>query len=237
MVGALAANHALFVGASFWPTSRLLGENLVRLPDSAARRREVALTFDDGPDPEVTPRILDLLDEAGAKATFFCIADRAAACAALVRDIVGRGHGIENHSRKHSTRFGWYGLRALQRELDEAQTMIATLTGRAPRFFRAPFGMRSPLLDPALARCGLHLVSWTRRGFDTVDQCPARVVKRLCKGLAAGDVLLLHDGVAARARRGDATVLAALPTLLHEINARGLKTVTLAAACGDGFAS
>jgi peptidoglycan/xylan/chitin deacetylase (PgdA/CDA1 family) len=234
VVGGLAANHALFIGASLWPTSRLLGPNLVRLPARAARRSEVAITFDDGPDPDVTPRVLDLLDAAGAKGTFFCIADRATAWPALVRDIVQRGHSVENHSKRHSTSFGWYGLRAFCRELGEAQMMLAEITGRAPRFFRAPFGMRNPLLDPALVRSGLRLVSWTRRGFDAVDQRAERVVRRLCNGLVAGDILLLHDGVASRARNGEPTVLAALPALLREVDARGLKAVTVAAGCGDG---
>jgi peptidoglycan/xylan/chitin deacetylase (PgdA/CDA1 family) len=101
----------------------------------------------------------------------------------------------------------------------------------APRFFRAPFGTRSPLLDPALARLGLSLVSWTRRGYDTVDGDAARVLRRLVSGLAAGDVLLLHDGVTVREHRAEPTVLAVLPWLLDELAARGLKAVSLRTAC------
>jgi len=221
------------VGASLSPRSRLLGENIVRLPEGAARRGDVALTFDDGPDPDVTPRVLQLLDTHGAKASFFCIGERAAAFPELVRDIARRGHSVENHSERHSTRFGWYGAGALRRELEGAQAIIAGITGRAPAFFRAPFGTRNPLLDLVLARCGLRLVSWTRRGYDTVDTSATRVLHRLLKGLAAGDVLLLHDGVSARARRGAPTVLAVLPELLDRLSAHGLKSVSLAVACGE----
>src|SRR5215470_3988901 len=153
IVAALAANHGLLVGASLWPKSRLIGDNIVRLPDAAARRGEIALTFDDGPDPLVTPRVLDILDARGARASFFCVGERAAAFPEIVREIARRGHSVENHSHRHSTRFGWYGLGALRRDVETAQACITEITGRAPEFFRAPFGMRSPLLDPVLARC------------------------------------------------------------------------------------
>jgi peptidoglycan/xylan/chitin deacetylase (PgdA/CDA1 family) len=231
IVGALAANHAVFFGASLWPRSRLIGANIVRLPQVAAQRGEVALTFDDGPDPEVTPRVLDLLDGYKAKASFFCVGERVRAHPKIVREIVRRGNSVENHSLHHSMHFGWLGPSALHRDLEAAQALIAEITGRAPAFFRAPFGTRSPLLDPVLARCGLRLVSWTRRGFDAVDVNATRVLQRLSKGLAAGDVLLLHDGAWPSARRGAPTVLAVLPELLGRIAARGLRAVSLPAAC------
>ena len=234
IVAGLAANHAVLFTASLLPRSQLLGRNLVRLPEAAARRGEVAITFDDGPDPEVTPRVLDLLDARGAKASFFCVGERAAAAPGLVREIVRRGHSVENHSHRHSTGFGWYGPWRLRRELEGAQRALAETAGVAPLFFRAPFGTRNPLLDPALARLGLTFVSWTRRGYDTVDADAARVLRRLVDGLGAGDVLLLHDGVTVRERRGEPTVLAVLPRLLERLDGRGLKAVSLRAACDDG---
>jgi peptidoglycan/xylan/chitin deacetylase (PgdA/CDA1 family) len=234
VAGGIAANHAALAAAGFLPRSRLLGPNLARLPESAARRAEVALTFDDGPDLEVTPRVLDMLDEAGVKATFFLIGERAARHPALAREIVRRGHAAENHSHRHSTAFGWYGLGRARREIEAAQGAIADATGVAPVYFRAPFGIRNPLLDPALARCGLRYVSWTRRGFDTVARDPRRVLDRLTRNLAAGDILLLHDGITARLRDGGAQALAVLPALAARLAARGLRPVTLREACrGD----
>jgi peptidoglycan/xylan/chitin deacetylase (PgdA/CDA1 family) len=91
-------------------------------------------------------------------------------------------------------------------------------------------GLRSPLLDPVLAKCGLHYVSWTRRGFDAIHRDPERVLQRLGGGLAAGDILLLHDNGYSRTRDGTPIVLAVLPELLDRIQAQGLKSVTLAAA-------
>jgi peptidoglycan/xylan/chitin deacetylase (PgdA/CDA1 family) len=229
----LAANHAVLAGAGLMPRSRLLGPNLTRLPAAAARRGEIALTFDDGPDPEVTPRVLDLLDAAGARATFFCVGTRAARHAALVRGIVARGHAVENHTERHSTAFGWYGPGRLRAEIGAAQRTLGTLTGRMPRYFRAPFGMRSPLLDPALAHLGLRLVSWTRRGYDTADADAARVLARLARGLAAGDILVLHDGVATGRQAARPTALDVLPGLLARTRDAGLRAVTLQEALDE----
>ena len=233
MLGALIANHAVLAGAGLVPRSRLLGPNLVRLPEAAARRGEVALTFDDGPDPEVTPRVLDCLEAAAMKATFFVVGKRARRYPALVREIVRRGHAVENHSDRHSTAFGWYGFARTQREIAAAQAAITAAAGVAPVFFRAPFGVRNPLLDPVLARCGLRYVSWSRRGFDTIVRDPARVMARLVESLAAGDILLLHDGVATGASpRSGLPALEAIPALASRLQSVGLRSVTLRTACG-----
>ena len=231
VLGALAGNHLVLGAAVLWPRGRWLGPNLIRLPASAAARAEVCLTFDDGPDPHVTPRVLDLLDRHHAKASFFCIGAKAAAFPETVREIVRRGHSVENHSYGHPRAFAFYGISRLRREVESAQAVIAGITGRAPRFFRAPAGFRSPLLDPVLARCGMRYVSWTRRGYDAVRRDPVRVLQRLAGGLAAGDVLMLHDGTRARTNAGEPVVLAVLPALLDHLAERGLKSVALPTAC------
>jgi len=237
VLGGLIANHLLLTAAVLWPRGRVLGPNRVRLPRAAAARNEISLNFDDGPDPAVTPRVLDLLDRHRARASFFCIGEKAAAFPELVKEIARRGHSVENHSQRHSSAFAFYGLAGLRREVDAAQAAIAGITGRAPAFFRAPAGFRSPLLDPVMAARGLHYVSWTRRGFDTVDGDADRVLRRLARGLAPGDILLLHDGAPARTRDGEPVVLAVLPALLDRLAARGLKPVTLPDACRDGSAA
>jgi peptidoglycan/xylan/chitin deacetylase (PgdA/CDA1 family) len=229
-VGGVAINHLVLTGAGLWPRSALLGPNVRRLDAASAARGEWALTLDDGPDPEVTPAVLDLLAEHAVQATFFCIAERAAAQPGLVRRIVDAGHSVQNHSHIHRHNFSLLGPRGFAREIGRAQQVLADISGRLPHCFRAPAGLRNPLLDPVLHRLGLHLVSWTRRGFDTRVADPARVLARLSQGLSGGDILLLHDGHASRAPSGRAVLLDVLPGLLQRSRAAGLKPVTLQAA-------
>ena len=226
-LGALAGNHAVLATIALTPRSSMFGPNLTRLPPEAIARAEIALTFDDGPDPEVTPRVLAILAEHGARATFFCIAARAMRHPELCREIVRRGHSIENHSRSHPVTFAFHGLGGLRREIVAAQALIATLASRAPRFFRPPAGFRSPLLDPVLHGLGLKLVTWTRRGFDTRLHNADFVAARLMAGLGAGDILVLHDGHAARGPDNAPVAVKVLPRLLERAKALGLRPVTL----------
>jgi peptidoglycan/xylan/chitin deacetylase (PgdA/CDA1 family) len=229
-LGAVAVNHAALTAGGLWPRSRWLGSNWTRLPDAASARGEIALTIDDGPDQAVTPALLDLLDRHGAQATFFCIGRQARAHRALCREIVARGHSVQNHSDRHSHAFSLLGPKAMAREIAAAQATLADITGVAPRYFRAPAGLRNPFLAPVLQRLDLQLVSWTRRAFDTVRRDPAAMLARLGDRLGGGDILLAHDGHAARTEGGGAIVLAVLPDLLARIRALGLVPVTLPAA-------
>ncbi|MBV8200981.1 MAG: polysaccharide deacetylase family protein, partial [Acidobacteria bacterium] len=231
---ALLGDHVALAGAGLWPGSRLLGPNLRRLSAAAARRGEVALTFDDGPDPRVTPAVLERLASYGVRASFFCIGRRAEAHAELVAETVRRGHRVENHSYSHPHAFTCYPPAALRREVRRGQEALMRAGGVLPRFFRAPAGFRSLLLDRELAAARLDLVSWTRRGFDTVSRDPQRVARRLLRGATGGDVLLLHDGSAARDNAGMPVVLEALPRLLDGLAARGLRAVPLPHGCDAG---
>ena len=234
VAGAVIANHLILAGGGLAPRSSWLGPNLNRLPASAAARGSIALTIDDGPDPEVTPRVLERLAERGARATFFCIGGLVARHAELVREIVRRGHAIENHSQRHLGHFSLLASGAITREITEAQATITEACGSPPRFFRAPAGLRNPLLEPELARLGLKLASWTRRGFDTWSRDAGAVFTRLSRGLSGGDILLLHDGGGARTRDGNPVILEVLPRLLDAAAEAGLAPVTLRAAC-DGI--
>jgi peptidoglycan/xylan/chitin deacetylase (PgdA/CDA1 family) len=226
-LGAVAANHALITAAGLLPRSSLLGPNLTRLPAAAAVRNEVALTIDDGPDPEVTPRVLDLLDAANAKATFFCIGQAVTRHAALAREMVVRGHGVENHSQHHLKLFALLGPWRMRREVVDAQKSIADTVGRLPHYFRPTAGFRNPFLDSILRDLDLRLVTWTRRPFDTRCGDAAVVLARLTRGLAAGNILLMHDGNSTLTAAGQPVILTALPRLLDAGKAAGLRFVTL----------
>lgn len=232
-LAAVAANQALIAGAVMWPKSTWIGENVRRLPPASSANNEIALTFDDGPDPEVTPRVLDLLESTGHTASFYVVGERAVKYPHVIQHIVKRGHAVENHSHHHANGFAFYGSSRLHRELDAAQHAIADIAGSLPRFFRAPMGFRTPFLDPVIARLGLHYTSWTRRGFDSTAKNPMPVLQRLVTGLRAGDILLLHDGSMLSTRRERAIVLDVLPELLKKISDNGLKSVTLRHAYRD----
>lgn len=226
-LGAVIANQLQLTALGLWPRSSALGANMTRLPAAAAARGEVAITIDDGPDPEVTPRVLAILAEYRVRATFFCIGERAERYSDCVRECVRSGHAIENHSQRHRHDFSLLGPRRLRREIAQAQQVLGELSGSAPCFFRAPAGLRNPLLDMVLQRLGLRLASWTRRGFDTVSTDAGSVVARLTRNLRAGDILLLHDGHAARSDGGTPLVLEVLPRVLEAMAQRSLRAVTL----------
>jgi peptidoglycan/xylan/chitin deacetylase (PgdA/CDA1 family) len=234
-LGAVIVNHLLILATVvMWPDSHLLGPNMTRLPAAAALRGEMALTFDDGPDPLVTPQVLDLLDQYGAKASFFCIANKVIAHPELTREIIRRGHSVENHTNSHPHAFAFFGPSALQHEIDSAQTAIYAITGVAPVFFRAPMGFRNPFLAPVVERAGLRYTNWTRRGYDTVAKSAEAVLQRLQRGLAAGDILLLHDGRSIRPHNESPVILEVLPRLLEHLQTLNLKSVALQTACNLG---
>ncbi len=230
VLGAVLANHLLLMLAGLWPRCHWLGPNWTRLPAAAASRHEIALTIDDGPDPVVTPQVLALLDRYDVRATFFCIGEKAARYPDLCRDIVRRGHTIENHSQHHRHYFAMMNRSGFLRELEAAQTTLTAITGRPPLFFRAPAGLRNPFLDPVLTKLDLRLASWSARGFDTRVNNVARVSRRLLHDLRAGAILLLHDGNAARTPAGTPVILDVLPTVLTAAKTAGLRFVTLTAA-------
>jgi peptidoglycan/xylan/chitin deacetylase (PgdA/CDA1 family) len=234
VIAALLANHALLSTAGLFPRSAWLGPNVTRLPRGAGR--VVALTFDDGPDPEVTPQVLDLLSAAGQRATFFCIGRRAAAAPDLVAEIRARGHDIQNHTLTHPNGFAFRGPGGMAAEVAGAQQAIAAAGGGTPRFFRAPAGIQNPFLNGVLGRAGLSLVSWTRRGFDTVATDGARVAARLIgPGLREGDILLLHDRISGEGARARCVVLDALPRVLDALARAGLRSESLDRALPDAF--
>ncbi len=223
----IIADHLFITAVGLWPRSTWLGANWNRLPAAARERNEISLTIDDGPDPEVTPHVLEILDRYQVKASFFCIADRAERYPELCREIVKRGHDVENHTQHHRHTFSLLGSQGYRREIKSAQAVLHAITGTAPQFFRAPAGLRNPFLAPVLHRLNLQLASWSVRGYDTRTRDANRVKNRLLRGLRAGAILLLHDGNAARTSDRIPVILAVLPELLETAAAARLRFVRL----------
>lgn len=187
----LFATHMLFLWGTMRPQSALFSPVLDRLPISDQR---VWLTVDDGPSHE-TIALLDLLDRYQARATFFLVADRAAAHPQLAQEIVRRGHGIGNHSCSHPQTWFWaLGPRRMASEIDRAQAMLQAVTGITPQWFRAVVGMANPFVAASLKKNGLARVAWSARGFDGVRGERVQVVKRIVDQLQPGAIVLLHEG-------------------------------------------
>ena len=215
--------HAVLLYGTLRPNNPFFGPVLTAIP--APRGDEVWLTIDDGPDPHDTPRLLDLLDAADARATFFVRGDQARTHPELVREILRRGHGLGNHTDTHPQATFWcLGPRRLAREISGCQATLQSLTGAAPRLFRAPVGMVNPFVHPAARACGLRLIGWSARGFDGVSGVtPAEVVRRILVDLRPGGIALLHEG--RRGPNGEAVNVQALHLLLDELHARRWRAV------------
>lgn len=186
-----------------------------------ARRagRRVALTFDDGPDPQRTPAVLDLLARQGVRATFFVVGARAEAHPELVRRMAAEGHVVGNHSYTHSWRFPLRSLGRTVEELRRTGEVLHRITGRQPRLFRPPFGVTNPTIARAVRRLGLDPVGWSIRSLDTMGQSPERVAARILRRLHPGAVILLHDRCAGSERL--------VGLLVEGLRSRGLEPVTL----------
>lgn len=227
LLGLVLLNHLLLTAISLWPRSQLLGTNWVHLPTNAVTNNQIALTIDDGPDPEVTPKVLKILDQHQVKATFFCIGEKAQLHPDICREIIRRGHNIENHTQHHQHTFSFLGPNGFTKEIQAAQNTLATITGQEPKFFRAPAGLRNPFLDAVLNKLNLTLTSWSIRGFDTKSNNAEHIKSKLIQHLSAGIILLLHDGNAARTRQGTPVILEVLPDLISAAKTKGLHFITL----------
>ena len=229
-LGIVLAYRFFLVIIALIPRSTLLGPNLIKLPQAAIQRKEVAITIDDGPNPKITPQVLDILDQYQAKATFFCIGQKAEQHPELCQEIVRRGHEIGNHTYTHHWFFSLFGPKRMQQEIQCAQHTIAQASGQTPVFFRPTAGLRNPELEWVLSRCGMHLSNWSVRGFDTRISDPKQILQRLTQKLQAGDIFLLHDNNVAYTTQGEAVICAVLPLLLDHIKAQQLHSVTLSQA-------
>lgn len=157
-------------------------------------RKAVALTFDDGPDPRSTPRLLEILREAKIRAAFFCIGKRVEAHPELAAQIVREGHLLENHTYTHSNFTNFFAVARLQKEMADTQEIIRKSSGTVPVYFRPPMGLSNPRTFRAARNVGLQVIGWTIRSLDTITRDPQKIVARIRRRLHLGAVILLHDG-------------------------------------------
>jgi peptidoglycan/xylan/chitin deacetylase (PgdA/CDA1 family) len=206
------------------PRSTFWGPVIHRGDDSRPR---YALTFDDGPTPDSTARILDTLGELNAPAAFFVIGRNVERAPDLVRRMHDEGHVVANHSYDHShfgtLRLGWYWDRQFLR----TDAAVREIVGRKPALFRPPMGARQGHIMSAARRHGHTVVTWSRRGLDGITTTADRIVNRLAPVTRAGDILILHDGVEPNLRRDPAGTVAAIRPLIQTLRDRGLEPARL----------
>lgn len=194
-----------------------------RLPQEAAA---VALTFDDGPCPQTTPRTLDLLHELGIRATFFVIGERAAAHPELCAEMARRGHAVGVHGFRHDHHLR-RGPRWVRHDTEAAVAAVSSATGATPRWYRPPYGQLTACTVVEARRHDLQVVLWSCWGREFAETRPEPVLARLQGGLVPGAVLLLHDSDA-HARSGTASLThQVLSPLAESLHRRGLPAVTL----------
>ncbi len=222
VLGAVLAAHALVLAwGIFGIRSQFFGEVLCARKDGA---RVVALTFDDGPDPRLTPEVLGLLDEFGYRATFFLVAQRARLHPELVQKIVAAGHIVASHDLTHSSLGNFRRGRRMTEQLRQARTHIAQAAGVTPLLYRPPVGLLNPHVHPALRRLGMRCIGWSASARDRGNRRRAGI-ERIAQLAKPGAVILLHDRAPKPEYRE--LYLHSLRALLESIREQRLETGTI----------
>jgi peptidoglycan-N-acetylglucosamine deacetylase len=203
--------------------SPVFGRVLSKLP---TRDHTVALTFDDGPNAEATPRILDVLGAAGIRATFFALGRHVERWPELLRRAAADGHTLGNHGYHHRK----LHLRSpsyVREDIRLGTDRIEAATGVRPAFFRAPHGFRNPWVTRAASDHGQRVVGWTLGVWDSDQPGAEAIAKRAVDGCRPGTILLLHDGDGYDARGDRSQTAAALPSIITALRERGYGFVPL----------
>lgn len=206
------------------PQSQLFGKVTWR---GGSQSPQIALTFDDGPNPLATPLILKILKEENIKATFFVIGSNAEKYPLLLEKMTEGGHEIEVHSWHHHLPFFLSSPRKQFRELLETKKIIEKIAGRTPQFFRPPWGNRTPWLLTQAKKSQLKTVTWSVDPWDAwLLPTEDRIIKRFKRQIHSGAIILLHDGAGKRLKPGKATVMA-LPRIIEIAKRKNFQFVTL----------
>lgn len=179
----------------------------------------VAITFDDGPDPIQTPKVLQVLKEQQIPACFFCIGYKVKGNEKLIRQIIDEGHLIGNHSFSHTNTFPLYSFSRMEKDLQACQAALEEVTSQKTKLFRPPFGVTNPTIAKTIKKLGYTTIGWNIRTFDTQQPHTEKILRRIQKKLCPGSIILLHD------RMPNSDLL--LKEILHLIKDQGYTVVRL----------
>ncbi len=217
----LFVSHLLMLWATFVPSCQWWGPVVQSFQTTG---QEVWLTIDDGPSPEHTTKMLDLLEQFNARATFFVIGTRAEKYPHLITEILSRGHAIANHTYTHPSGTFWAaGPSRVSAQIDHCAEWLRTGPDRPARLFRAPVGVRNLFVHPELDRRGLMLIGWSARGFDTNCRDVEKVAERILPKVRPGSIILLHEGH--RVRKDPEFGPRCLELVLNGLSERGYQCV------------
>lgn len=223
---ALAAGLAVLSVGLFHPRVQLFGPCVWRGPRTRPR---VALTFDDGPHPDTTRRVLQVLEAHGVKATFFVVGAQVERHPELARELVARGHELGNHTFRHGVTSDLFLAGRLAEDVARCQRTIEQVTGQKARWYRPAVGIRNPPVHAAARRVGLPVVTWSDAARDGAWPFTAQKAKAMAARAQGGDILVLHDGTRPGQEALREHTVKNLAVLLEGLEARGLEPVTLAA--------
>lgn len=157
--------------------------------------RHCLLTFDDGPDPDLTPKILDILAKHDTKAFFFVIGQKAEAHPEICQRILLEGHVLGNHSYSHHPFMSLFSKKRLQAELTKSQEVFSRIVGKRAMWFRPPIGYTNPNYASVLRKMGLRTMGWTLRSYDSILPTREKLHRRLISRIRPGQIVLLHDNL------------------------------------------
>jgi len=226
--GAVAAAGALVTHAAFGPESQLFGHTLIAGHDPL----EIALTYDDGPNPAATPYLLEVLARYSARATFFVIGEHARRYPELVRAVHSAGHLLGNHTMTHPW-LAWQPARVIREELTDCSKLIEDLTGEPVRFLRPPHGARRPAVLRISRSLGMQTVQWNIMGHDWQPIGAEGILVYIDKGLRRtgrwhrGANILLHDGHQTELEANRAGTIAVTAALLERFVGTPTRFVTM----------
>lgn len=183
------------------------------------KEKVVFLTFDDGPNPETTEKILSILESHQIKATFFCIGDNVTTNAHLARKIDSLGHLIGNHTQSHNWSDTFKNTNEYETLVNNCSEAVNKATGKKPVLFRPPYGITNPSIAKAIKKLHLTSIGWNIRSFDTIIKDENKILARIITRLKPGSIILLHDSM-------PVTVIL-LPKLIQQIHANGYKILSL----------
>ena len=161
--------------------------------NKALNNNWVSITFDDGPNREFTPKVLDLLEKYNAKATFFCIGEQVEKHPEILKKIIAQGHTIGNHTYSHANTFGFFSLDKVMNELTRTKKAVHTLTGKEMILYRPAFGVTNPQIAKAVNQLNIKAIGWNVRSLDTTSRSEKTILERITKKVSKGDIILLHD--------------------------------------------